>query len=82
MSPAEFRAARTALGLSTAQLGRILGYTDKCPGNQVRRMEMNAKHNGHRAIMPPIALAVRYMLRDLAEGRWAGNPDLEPREKS
>lgn len=71
MTPANLKSARRALGLTQKALAGILGYKDS---NSIRRMEIDPRHGGHRPIMRPVAICVRYMLRDLREGRWTGAP--------
>lgn len=65
MSPSQIRAARAALGLSTAALARALGLAD---GRVVRRWEA-----GDRSPDGPSALALAYLLDDagLELPRWA-----------
>lgn len=75
MDHAAFAAARRALGLSVAELAAVLGYADE---QAVRRMEMPPARSTAREVPRLAALALRYMLRDRAEGRWCGAPELKP----
>ena len=60
MTPTEFRAARQALGLSVAEMARLLGYADR---QQIRRMELPAEDSTHRVVQPPVALAI-HLIRE------------------
>lgn len=55
MTPTEFRQARQTLGLSVAEMARLLGYADR---QQIRRMELPAEDSTHRVVQPPVALAI------------------------
>lgn len=46
MTPAEFKAARTALGLSVTGMGRVLGVSP----THVRRLEMDPSDKSHRPV--------------------------------
>ena len=75
MTPAEIKAARKSLRLSQDELAECLGYQGKHRAEQVRRLEMDPQRAASARSLPPgAALAIRYMLRDLAEGRWSGKP--------
>ena len=67
MTPKDFKTARYKLGLTESQLTRILGYKNT---NNVRRMGMDPSRTSHRQVSVPVELVMRYMLRDLTEGRW------------
>jgi DNA-binding transcriptional regulator YiaG len=54
MTPQQFRKARKHLGLSTAQMGRVLSLAD--PGRAIRRYEA-----GDRRVLGPVAVAMRYI---------------------
>lgn len=60
MSPAEFRAAREHLGLSTAEMARLLEVT-------VRAVQM--WEHGDRAVPGPVRVALRFMLPPRSQGR-------------
>ena len=76
MTPAEIKAARRALRLSQDGFADLLGYQGKHRGEQVRRLEMDPERASARSLPAGAELAIRYMLRDLAEGRWTGEPDV------
>lgn len=59
MTPAEFKQARQTLGLSFAEMARLLSYSDR---QQVRRMELPPEDATHRPVMPGVALAIRLVL--------------------
>lgn len=56
MTPAEFKSARKALGLSQTAMAQALGISDD---RTVRRWEA-----GPQDVPGPVAVAVAYMLRD------------------
>lgn len=58
MTSQDFKQARQQLGLTQAQLGRIL---DTAP-QTIRRWEMDPKHSSARPINPIAAQAMRWML--------------------
>jgi len=61
MTPADLTAAREALGLTAAALGRALELEGRDPGQQVKRWEAN------KASIPgPVRVALRYMLAERA----------------
>lgn len=64
MSPAELKAARRRLGLSSAELARALGYEGKDPGRQVRRMEAAEGLSSHRPVPTRTALVIEALLRE------------------
>lgn len=71
MTGPELAAIRKKLGLSTAQLGRALGYTgeDAVVAGTLRKLE-----SGHRPIPPAIArLATMYARHGIPDG-WAHGP--------
>ena len=59
MTPTEFKEARQTLGLSLAEMARLLGYSDR---HQVRRMELPPEDATHRPVMPGVALAIHLIL--------------------
>lgn len=61
MTPADLKAARAALGMTGAALGRKLELGGRDPGRSVRLWE-----DGERAIPGPARVAIGYMLADLA----------------
>lgn len=52
-----FKAARRKLGLSTAQLGKVIRVNPAT----VRRWEMDPKYNSHRAIPGPVAVLLDWL---------------------
>lgn len=58
MTPAEFKAARKELGLTQAQLGRIL---DTAP-QTIRKWEMPPGRSTARSVNPVAAQVMRWML--------------------
>jgi hypothetical protein len=69
MSPAEFRAARTRLGLSHAEMARALGYRDR---QSSRRMETAPHRSSHRPVPPRVAalLSLVLALPEKARKAW------------
>lgn len=63
MTPADLTAAREALGLTAAALGRALELEGRDPGQQVKRWE-----TGKAAIPGPVRVAMRYLLALAREG--------------
>lgn len=61
MTPADLKAARHALGLKAAELGRALELEGRDPGRMVRLWETEV-----HPVPGPVAVAVRYMLADQA----------------
>lgn len=57
MTAAEFAAARAALKMTMAELGRALELEGRDPGQTIRRYE-----TGARAVPGPVRVAVRLML--------------------
>jgi DNA-binding transcriptional regulator YiaG len=58
MLPDDVRAARQQLGLTQEQLANALGIAGKDAARTVRNWE-----NGRRAISPPAAQCIRYLLK-------------------
>jgi transcriptional regulator with XRE-family HTH domain len=70
MTPEDLAAARAALGLTAAALGRALELEGRDPGQQVLRWE-----SGKAAIPGPARVAVRYMLAEASRmAQEAANP--------
>lgn len=61
MTPADLKAARAALGMNAAALGRALELEGKDPGRSVRLWESG------KPIPGPARVAVRYMLAEKAQ---------------
>ena len=59
MTPAEFRAARLALGLSVAEMAAALGVRS----DAVRRMEMTSGKPTSRAVTPTMELLIHAYLK-------------------
>lgn len=74
MTPAEFKEARRALGLSVAQMADMLGVTSV----QVRRMELREDAGVHRPVMPTTARLVRAYLDGYRPRDWP-TPPASPR---
>ena len=60
MTPAEFRAARNALGLTITGMSRMLGVTP----THIRRLEMDPSDRSHR----PVTKTVEFLLRAYLDG--------------
>ncbi len=56
MTPREFKAIRLRLGMTQAELGRVLGLKPEKPDHSVRMWE-----TGRRPISGPVALCLSYM---------------------
>ena len=70
MTPQELKSARKRLGLTQAELARLLGVEPQT----VRRYETAEHHSTHRPVSGPVETAVAYMLAHgttLAEDRAA-----------
>lgn len=73
MTPEEFKAARHKLGLTTAQLGRIL---DTAP-QTIRKWEMPDTASTRRSVNPVAAQVMRWMLADGRPPEWPNKPKEE-----
>lgn len=69
MTPEDLAAARAALGLTAAALGRALELEGRDPGQQVLRWE-----SGKAAIPGPARVAVRYMLAEASRNAQEAQP--------
>ena len=66
MTPEEFKAARKRLGLTQAELGRIL---DTAP-QTIRKWEMDAERSTARGPNPVACQALRWMLAGFRPPGW------------
>lgn len=58
MTPADFKSARNRLGLTQAELGRILDTTPQT----IRKWEMPAENSTARSVNPVATQVMRWML--------------------
>lgn len=70
MNPDAFKAARHALGLSVADMARMLGVTDI----QVRRMETREGLGSHRPVNGTTQRLVEAWLAGYRPPDWPGQP--------
>jgi transcriptional regulator with XRE-family HTH domain len=66
VTPAEFRAARTALGFSVTGMARVLGVSP----THVRRMENNAAFSSHRPVTETVERLIRAYLDGYRPPDW------------
>lgn len=66
MDPDEFKRARQQLGLTQAELGRIL---DTAP-QTIRKWEMGEDRSTSRSVNPVAAQAMRWMLAGFRPPEW------------
>jgi transcriptional regulator with XRE-family HTH domain len=66
MTPAEFRAARTTLGVSVSRMGRVIGISP----THVRRMEMDDTAASHRPVTETVERLVRAYLDGYRPPDW------------
>ncbi|MEM7303883.1 MAG: hypothetical protein AAF468_22645 [Pseudomonadota bacterium] len=73
LSPSEFREAQDQLGLSDAQLARVLGYTDAV---HVRRHKVSdTTRNSYRRVSAQTARLIQAYLDGYRPDDWGKKPD-------
>lgn len=66
MTPAEFKAARTRLGLSTNQMAKLLEVSPL----HVRRLEIESSSSAHRAVTASTARLLQALLDGYRPRDW------------